>query len=81
MGPLNWGGREADMEIFIRLLRVVLENAYLVPSGLSPSLSSQPLLCVCVGGAGGGVGQREDKASGYRHSQNSLLPCELEEIE
>lgn len=57
MGPLNWGGREADMEIFIRLLRVVLENAYLVPSGPSPSLSSQPLLCVCVGGQGVELGR------------------------
>lgn len=54
------------------LLRVVLENAYLVPSG--PSTWGW--------GMGGAVGaQPWVKLSGFRHSKNPLLPCELEEIE
>lgn len=44
-GALKLGRKGRMMwKLFISLLRVVLENVYLVPSGPSPSLSSHPVL-------------------------------------
>lgn len=75
----EWGPKIGEegrrtWKLFISLLRVVLENVYLVPSG-------SPHLVHLTSAVGEPLVQTEGKSSRLKHSQSPLLPCELEEIE